>query len=88
MKIKELLWVSQSKKDLEKLPEEIVDNFGYELYLAQCGQMPDNAKVLKGFGGAGVLEIIDSDSAGTYRVVYTVKMAEEDYKERLKSEKK
>jgi len=122
MNIKELLWVSQSKKDLEKLPEEIIDKFGYELYLAQCGQIPDSAKVLKGFGGASVLEIIDSDSAGTYRAVYTVKMAdfvyvlhvfqkkskqgiktpqadidlihkrlkmaEEDYKERLKNEKK
>jgi phage-related protein len=122
MNIKMLLWVSQSKKDLAKLPEEIVGKFGYELYLAQCGQMPDNAKVLKGFGGAGVVEIIDSDSAGTYRAVYTVKMAdfvyvlhvfqkkskqgiktpqadidlinkrlkmaEEDYKERLQHEKK
>ena len=122
MKIKELFWIGQSKKDLTKLPEEVVDYFGYELYLAQCGEMPDSAKALKGFGGAGVIEIIDSDSAGTYRAVYTVKMAdfvyvlhvfqkkskqgiktpqanidlihkrlkmaEEDYKERLKNEKK
>lgn len=48
---------------------------GYGLYLAQNGDMPNNAKVLKGFGGAGVIEIIDSDDAGTYRAVYTVKIA-------------
>ncbi len=27
----------------------------------------------KGYGGASVLEIIEDDSAGTYRTVYTVK---------------
>ena len=33
-------------------------------------------KVLKGFGDAGVLEIIESDTGGTYRAVYTVRFAE------------
>jgi phage-related protein len=32
--------------------------------------------VLKGFGGAGVLEIIENDEDGTYRAVYTVKFVE------------
>lgn len=30
-------------------------------------------KVLRGFGSADLLEIIDEDSSGTYRTVYTVK---------------
>jgi len=33
---------------------------------------PPIAKVLKGFGGAGVLELIEDDAGGTYRAVYTV----------------
>ena len=32
--------------------------------------------MLKGFGGAGVLEIVEDDTGGTFRAVYTVKFAE------------
>jgi len=56
------------------LPEEIMNFFGYGLYLAQVGEQHEDAKVLKGFGGASVIEIIDSDKSGTYRAVYTIKM--------------
>ncbi|MFZ5954408.1 MAG: type II toxin-antitoxin system RelE/ParE family toxin [Candidatus Dependentiae bacterium] len=76
MKHKELIWIGSSKKDLQDLPDEVIDSMGYGLYLAQKGQMPEHAKVLKGFGSAGVIEIKDSDAAGTYRVVYTVTMPE------------
>ena len=31
---------------------------------------------MKGFGSAGVLEVIDDDAGGTYRAVYTVKFKE------------
>jgi phage-related protein len=37
------------------------------------------AKPLKGFGGAGVLEIVDDDDGDTYRAVYTVRFAEVVY---------
>ena len=32
--------------------------------------------VLKGFGSAGVLEVVEDDVGGTYRAVYTVKFEE------------
>jgi len=32
-------------------------------------------KPLHGFGGAGVLEVIEDDDGNTYRAVYTVKFA-------------
>jgi phage-related protein len=35
----------------------------------------EDAKVLKGFHGANVVEIISDDRAGTYRTVYTVRFA-------------
>jgi phage-related protein len=44
--------------------------------LAQAGDKHDAAKALKGFGGAGVLEVVEDDAGGTYRAVYTVKFAE------------
>jgi phage-related protein len=34
---------------------------------------PSIAKPLKGFGGAGVLELMEDDAGGTYRAVYTVR---------------
>ena len=48
---------------------------GYALYLAQVGRKHEAAKALKGFGGAGVLEIVEDDVGGTYRGVYTVRFA-------------
>lgn len=74
MKIKPLLWVGSSKKDLLKFTEEIRSQVGYALYLAQTGEHYVHSKVLKGFAGAGVIEIIASNESGTFRVVYTVKM--------------
>lgn len=50
--------------------------FGHALDFAQHGDQHDAAKVLKGFGGAGVLEVVEDDAGGTYRAVYTVKFAE------------
>lgn len=76
MKLKELIWVGSSKKDLMHLPEEVIDTFGYGLYLAQKGSMHPDGKVLQGFSSAGVIEIKESDKAGTYRAVYTVRMEE------------
>lgn len=73
MKRKPLLWVASSKKDLSNFPDEIKRTMGFGLHQAQIGKKADNAKVLKGFGSADILEIIDEDSSGTYRAVYTVK---------------
>ncbi len=75
-KEKPLEWVASSFKDLMELPLDVRRRFGYALSLAQMGDQDDGAKVLKGFGGAGVLEVIEDDAGGTYRAVYTVKFAE------------
>ena len=49
---------------------------GYALYQAQIGSKSTSAKPLTGFGGAGVLEIVEDFQTNTYRAVYTVKFAE------------
>ena len=71
-----LEWIGSSHKDLMALPVDVRRFFGFALSLAQSGDKHDAAKVLQGFGGAGVLEVIENDAGGTYRAVYTVKYAE------------
>lgn len=73
---KPLEWIGSSKKDLQALPDEVMDVFGYALFLAQTGGKHDQAKPLKGFGSAGVLEVVEDWQGNTYRAVYTVRFAE------------
>lgn len=73
---KPLIWVGATKKELMALPVAIRSFFGHALDLAQRGERHDSAKVLHGFGCAGVLELVEDDAGGTYRAVYTVKYAE------------
>ena len=75
-KEKPLEWIGIAKKDLMPLPADVRKFFGHALDFAQRGGQHDAAKTLKGFGGAGVLEIVEDDAGGTYRAVYTVKFEE------------
>ena len=72
-------WVASSKKDLMAMPEAVQDTFGYALHLAQVGQKHPDVKPLKGFGGAGVVEVVEDFQGGAYRAVYTVRYAEAVY---------
>jgi phage-related protein len=73
--LKAVIWIGSSLDDLRRLSDAMQDEIGYAIYFAQQGRRHRSAKVLKGFGGAGVLEIVEDDSGGTYRAVYTVKYA-------------
>jgi len=73
---KPLIWIGGSKRDLMALPADVRKFFGHALDFAQHGDRHDAAKVMKGFGGAGVLEVVEDDIGGTYRSVYTVKFEE------------
>ena len=77
--IKPLRWVASSKKDLMAMPEEVQDTFGYALHLAQVGQKHPDTKSLKGFGSAGVLEVVEDFQGDAYRAVYTVRYAKAVY---------
>ena len=75
-KRKPLEWVVGSYKELMALPLDVRKFFGHAFDLAQRGGRHEKAKTLTGFGGAGVLEVVEDDADGTYRAVYTVKFAE------------
>ncbi|MBI3320320.1 MAG: type II toxin-antitoxin system RelE/ParE family toxin [Candidatus Omnitrophica bacterium] len=70
--LKALNFVGSSREDLKTFPEEVRQDIGYALFEAQRGRKPAAAKPLQGFGGAGVLEIIERHDGETYRAVYTV----------------
>ncbi|MCE5316667.1 MAG: type II toxin-antitoxin system RelE/ParE family toxin [Parachlamydia sp.] len=78
-KIKELGWIASSKKDLLTFPQEIRKEMGHALYIAQNGGKHKDAKPLKGFGGANVLEVVQKDGEGTYRAMYTVQFEDVVY---------
>jgi phage-related protein len=73
--IKPVSWIASSYKDFRIFPDAVQDVMGYALYQAQIGEKHRGAKPLKGFGGAGVLEIVSDHVGDTFRAVYTVKYA-------------
>ncbi len=76
---KPLVWIGSSLDDLKQFPHEVRSVMGYALYLAQTGGKHPDAKPLKGFGGAGVLEMVEDFAGNAYRVVYAVKFAHAVY---------
>jgi phage-related protein len=73
--VKPLFWIGGSKNDLRAFPEDVKDVMGFALFQAQRGGKHVAAKPPKGFGGAGVLEIVVDDDGSTFRGVYTVEHA-------------
>ena len=74
-----LLWIGSSRKDLKCFPSRVQDVMGRALLDAQFGDKHPNAKPLRGFGGAGVLEMVDDCAGDTYRTVYTVRFLKAVY---------
>ncbi len=75
-KVKSIVWIGSSRRDLKSFPAEVKDVVGYALYQAQVGRKASSAKPLAGFRGAGVLEIVEDHQTDTYRAVYTVKYSD------------
>jgi phage-related protein len=76
---KDIIWVSSSLEDLKRFPEPVQKVMGFALFQAQCGGKHLQARPLKGFGGAGVLEIIEDFDGNAFRTVYTVRFADAVY---------
>lgn len=76
---KNLFWIASAKKDLKAMPVQVQSTFGYALHQAQIGKKHEQTKPLKGFGSAGVLEVVEDSGGGTFRAVYTVKFGDAVY---------
>ena len=77
--LKELVWIASSLKDFRRFPGEVKHDMGYALFLAQQGKTHASAKPLRGFGGAGVLELVEQHAGNAYRAVYTIRLTSAVY---------
>jgi phage-related protein len=73
--LKPVVWVGSTRNDLRAFPDPVQDHMGYAIYVAQRGGKHSDAKVLSGFGGAGVLEVVKDFRGDTFRAVYTLRYA-------------
>jgi phage-related protein len=73
-----LHWIGQSRKNYGDFPPSVQEECGFALFLAQTGQHPPSAKVLKGLG-SGVVELVEGFDGDTFRTVYTVRFAKAVY---------
>lgn len=73
--VRPCFFIGASLDDLRSFPEPVRQTVGLAQYEAQRGLKSRDAKPLKGFGGAGVLEVMDDFDGDTWRVVYTVQLA-------------
>lgn len=39
-RVRQLVWIASSKKDLLSLPDEVIKSVGYSLHCAQAGLIP------------------------------------------------
>lgn len=69
-----LTFVGSAHKDLKAFPDAVQDVVGQALLDVQWGEVPVNAKPMKGFGGVTVMEIAEQYNTDTYRAVYTVRL--------------
>jgi phage-related protein len=74
-----VVWIGSSRRDVRAFPREVRREIGRALYAAQHGETDPAAKVLRGFGGGSVLEIVANHRGDTWRTVYTVRYAEAIY---------
>lgn len=72
--LKRVDFIGLSLEDIKTFPEEVRSDIGYALFAAQRGKKPEAAKPLRGFGGAGVLEIEDINL-----IKQRLRIAEEEY---------
>ena len=72
-------FIGSSKDDISSMPQQVKNTFGFAIRAAQRGSKHPDAKPLKGFGGAGVIEVVEDFAGDTYRAVYTVRFAEMIY---------
>ncbi len=76
---KPVRWIGSSKEDVSGFPTEVRLRVGGALWEAQIGRKAAYAKPLRGFGDAGVLEIVDDFDGDTFRAVYTIRFAKAVY---------
>jgi len=76
--MKLLRFLGDSLKCLREFPEDARHDAGYQLDKVQRGEQPDDFKPMPSIG-KGVEELRVWDDSGTYRVIYTARLADAVY---------
>ena len=76
--LKKVVWVGDSRKQVQSFPREVKQDIGAALFDVQKGTKPPQAKPFKGVAG-GVLEIVTRFTTNTYRTVYAVHIGQRVY---------
>jgi phage-related protein len=76
--MKPLRFLGDSLKCLREFPEDARHDAGYQLDLVQRGEQPSDFKAMPSIG-KGVEEVRVWDDSGTYRVIYTARIADAVY---------
>jgi phage-related protein len=76
--MKPIRFLGDALKCLRDFPEDARHDAGFQLDKVQRGQQPDDFKLMPSIG-RGVEELRIWDESGTYRVVYTARLADAVY---------
>ncbi|MGR6036206.1 MAG: type II toxin-antitoxin system RelE/ParE family toxin [Candidatus Nitrosoglobus sp.] len=76
--MKPVRFMGDSLKRLRQFPLNVRYDMGYQLDKVQRGEQPDDFKPIPSIG-KGVEEIRVWDDTGTYRMIYTVRLADAVY---------
>ena len=76
--MKPICFLGDSLKCLRAFPEDARQDAGYQLDIVQRGGQPDDFKPMRSVG-KGVEEIRVWDDTGTWRVIYTARLADAVY---------
>jgi len=76
--LRPVVWMGDSKKNIQDFPEGAQKLIGDELQLIQFGRMPKDAKPFKGVG-SGIVEIALRYASDAYRVVTAVQLVAKVY---------
>jgi phage-related protein len=76
---KPLSWFGNTQEIVSTFPIPVKKKIGYALHFSQVGKKHEDAKPLKGFHGAGTLEIVADYDGDTYRAIYTLLLKDQVY---------
>jgi phage-related protein len=73
-----VVWLGNSRKNLQAFPQSVRRDMGAALFAAQCGETAAHVKPFKSVG-SGVMEIAERYATNAYRLVYAVQLGKSIY---------
>ena len=78
LEIRQVVWLGNSRKNMQEFPPKVRSEMGAALFAAQCGLTAAHVKAFKSVG-SGVFEIAERYNKDAYRLVYGVQIGTKIY---------